>query len=360
MSEVQSLQMPKSTPKPRLSVGLSLALAALLIGAAALLFWKLSATLTSQAALVDGMVYTVSPEISAQLQSLLVQEGSSVEQGQVVAKMQVTSYNRELREASYEISSLAPPDMQEIANRLKAAEDAENDAIQRLAGVRHEEEAKQRQMEDAVLAHVQAQLAMRQPGADRASRAREARAREAMEQARENFETASRLRAAISQELARIRYEVQEAKRLASLNRYAQAKRPRSVAKPRTAEERGELSAPVAGTILKISAQPGQNLQRGEPLLIIVPKDAEQAFWVKAWFPQKDKDQLRPNLACKIIKDADGTIFSGHLESVLPSEALPGSHAKTDEFVPVRIALDDSKGLLPGDPVSCRLRLPWF
>ena len=358
MSEVQSLQMPKPAPKKRLSAGLSLILALLLVGAAVLLFVKLNATLTSQAALVDGMVYTVSPEISAPLESLLVTEGSSVEEGQIVAKMQVTRYNQELRDASYDIASLAPPEMQEIAARLKEAEEAEQNAITRLAGVRHEEEAMQRNLEDAVLRHVQAQLAMRKPGADPATKAQEARARRAMEEARDNFETASRLRAATSQELARIRSEVQEAKRLSSQNRYA-SRHPRPTAGGRTIQENGDVSAPVAGTVLKISAQPGHRVQRGEPLLILVPRDAKEPFWIKAWFPQKDREKLRPGLDCTVTRDTDGSVFKGRLERVLAPESLPGTSQK-DEYLPVRIALDDSTGLLPGDPVSCRLRLPWF
>ena len=354
--EVQSLEMPTPKPKNRLSLKLSIILALLLAGVCALLFWKLGATLKSQAAIVDGMVYTVSPEISAPLQSLLVQEGSPVEAGQLVARMQVTGYNRDLQEAQDEIAKLAPPDMPEIASRIKAAEAAESDAIARLAGVRHEEEAKQREMEAAVLAHVQAQLAMR-TSYDAASKRREAEARKAMEHVKEQFEAASRIRAATSQELARIRYEVEQAKMLASRTRYARQARPAPRQTP--PRESGEITAPVTGRVLKISAKNGQNLERGEPLLLILPDNADETFWVKAWFAKSDQAKLRPDLTCKIVRDSDGSVFSGHVESVLPPEPLPGA-TPGEELVPVRISLDKSTGLLPGDPVSCSLRLPWF
>ena len=382
MAESLYLEMParKKSPAGGLfrRVRLVLCLAAALALLAGLWWWLAGGRVDSVRAVLDGMVYTVSPEFSARLEALNVREGDSVTAGQPVGRMDTGDYARHLREAGQEAASLRPPDMAEMAGRLRQAQEAERDMVQRLAQARHEEEAKRRQREERVTEHVRAQLNLRSldsRGGERAAgksryaaaQRAEAEARARMEDTKADFEQASRMRAAMDQELGRVRDEVLRAKQLASRNRYAA---------PLPARADGTLYAPVNGRVLRGSAAPGQVVQRGEPVLLILPEgaDAAQSFWVQAYFPLAAGEAIRAGQACEVRLTPDGMRLSGTVAEVLAPQPLPSGQAQemtrgltqkvrtevsgSTLFLPVRIRLDapPPADLLPGQPVDCVVR----
>ena len=131
MAESLYLEMPARKKSPagglfrRVRFVLFLAVAFALL--AALLWWLAGGRVDSVRAVLDGMVYTVSPEFSARLEALSVREGDSVTAGQPVGRMDAGDYARHLREAGQEAASLRPPDMAEMAGRLRQAQEAERD-----------------------------------------------------------------------------------------------------------------------------------------------------------------------------------------------------------------------------------------
>ena len=107
------------------------------------------------------------------------------------------------------------------------------------------------------------------------------------------FEQVSLVRAAMDQELARVRDETLRYKQMASRNRYA----PQYVtgalgaamnAAPQQVVD-GNLYAPQDGRILRGLAMPGQTVQRGDPVVLLLPegKDAQKSFWIIAYFTQR-------------------------------------------------------------------------
>ena len=236
MSEVQYLEMPQGKPGGRMSGllrgrGPVLAGAVLLVALVALASWWLaSGRISSLHAQVDGNVFMVTPQVSGTLAEISVAEGDHVRAGQAVGRVDISGYDRHVRQAGQEIAALRMPGMEEMAGRVRQAQEAERDMVSRLAQARHEEEIKQRVRDEAVMAHVQAQLAMRgmQPQSNgklgnryaEAQRAEQA-ARQRMEQAKADFENVSRVRAAISGELQRVRDEIMMAKQLAARQRFA-------------------------------------------------------------------------------------------------------------------------------------------
>ena len=300
--------------------------------------------------------------------------------------MDAGDYARHLREAGQEAASLRPPDMAEMAGRLRQAQEAERDMVQRLAQARHEEEAKRRRREKRVTEHVRAQLNLRsldsQGGERAAGKSRyaaaqraEAETRARMEDAKADFEQVSRMRAAMDQELGRVRDEVLRAKQLASRNRYAAPGSSRTAA-PLPVRADGTLYAPVNGRVLRGSAAPGQVVQGGEPVLLILPEgaDAAQSFWVQAYFPLAAGEAIRAGQVCEVRLTPDGMRLSGTVAEVLAPQPLPSGQAQemtrgltqkgrtevsgATLFLPVRIRLDapPPAGLLPGQSVDCVVR----
>ncbi|MBQ7456006.1 MAG: HlyD family efflux transporter periplasmic adaptor subunit [Desulfovibrio sp.] len=324
-------------------------------------FWS-HKPIVSQYAMVDGMIHTVATEIAAPLVDIVVAEGSRVQKGQIVAHRDVSAMTREVSTARKDIEQLRGPSMEEIDRRLRSAEDAEDDAIARLAKVRHEEEAKKVQMEALVLEHVKSELAMRSIEAShgagsseyKAAYARERKIRGQMEQAKEAFERSSRIRAAMSQELGRIRYEVEQAKQLASRNRFRIQPMPESK-KTKEAAVNPTLFAPIDGRVIKIVAKAGEQLAAGDPVMLILPEGQERSLWIRAWFPVTEQKALHLGMPCTVERELGG-VFEGRIEEIASQGPIPKGHGLDGlDGIPVRIALTKQDGLMPGDKVVVRI-----
>ena len=338
-------------------------------------WWIESGRVTSTWAMLDGMVYAVSSEFPAKVESVAVREGDRVKKGQVLARLDARAYAGRVGEAGREAAALramaGPPSIEETAARLKQAQDSEQEMVRRIALARHDEDLKQKAREERVAEHVRAQLALRtldSQGGERAvgsaryaaAKQAEAQTRLAKERAIVEFEQVSLVRAAIDQELARVRAEALRYKQLASSNRYA----PKYVAGalgaamnavPQNAVD-GNLYAPQDGRILRGIAMPGQSVQRGEPVVLLLPegKEAQKSFWLLAFFTQDAANALKPGQKCAITLKNDtrleGRVYDRLDPQPLPPNALADSKdasetaARPEVYVPVRITISDGEG----------------
>lgn len=338
-------------------------------------WWIESGRVTSTWAMLDGMVYAVSSEFPAKVESVAVREGDRVKKGQVLARLDARAYAGRVGEAGREAAGLramaGPPSIEETAARLKQAQDSEQEMVRRIALARHDEDLKQKAREERVAEHVRAQLALRtldSQGGERAvgsaryaaAKQAEAQTRLAKERAIVEFEQVSLVRAAIDQELARVRAEALRYKQLVSSNRYA----PKYVAGalgaamnvvPQNAVD-GNLYAPQDGRILRGIAMPGQSVQRGEPVVLLLPegKEAQKSFWLLAFFTQDAANALKPGQKCAITLKND-TRLEGRVYDRLDPQPLPPNAiadikdasetaARPEVYVPVRITISDGEG----------------
>lgn len=338
-------------------------------------WWIESGRVTSTWAMLDGMVYAVSSEFPAKVESVAVREGDRVKKGQVLARLDARAYAGRVGEAGREAAGLramaGPLSIEETAARLKQAQDSEQEMVRRIALARHDEDLKQKAREERVAEHVRAQLALRtldSQGGERAvgsaryaaAKQAEAQTRLAKERAIVEFEQVSLVRAAIDQELARVRAEALRYKQLASSNRYA----PKYVAGalgaamnavPQNAVD-GNLYAPQDGRILRGIAMPGQSVQRGEPVVLLLPegKEAQKSFWLLAFFTQDAANALKPGQKCAITLKNDtrleGRVYDRLDPQPLPPDAIADSKdasetaARPEVYVPVRITISDGEG----------------
>jgi membrane fusion protein (multidrug efflux system) len=109
------------------------------------------------------------------------------------------------------------------------------------------------------------------------------------------------------------------------------------------------VKALVSGRVSKKSVEVGQIIQRGEPLLAIVPLSD---IWVTANFKETQLKYMHPGLSASISVDAfGGRTFNGHVESIaaatgakfslLPPENAAGNYVKVVQRVPVKIVLEN-------------------
>jgi membrane fusion protein, multidrug efflux system len=111
------------------------------------------------------------------------------------------------------------------------------------------------------------------------------------------------------------------------------------------------VKAAVRGIVSRKSAQIGQVVQPGQPLMTLIPLDD---VWITANFKETQIDGMRPGQPVTIEVDAyGGREFKGHIDSVaaatgsrfslLPPDNATGNYVKVVQRVPVKIILDDGQ-----------------
>ena len=120
-----------------------------------------------------------------------------------------------------------------------------------------------------------------------------------------------------------------------------------------------EIVAPVDGVATHKQVEPGQIVQQGQGLLVVVPL---QDVWVTANFKETQLRKMHPGQKADVYVDTYGKTFSGHVDSIagatgavlslLPPENATGNYVKVVQRVPVKIVLDpippDKAVLRPG------------
>lgn len=120
-----------------------------------------------------------------------------------------------------------------------------------------------------------------------------------------------------------------------------------------------DVVAPVDGEATHKQVEPGQIVQAGQGLLVVVPLED---VWVTANFKETQLKNMRAGQRAEVSVDTYGKTFSGHVDSIagatggmlslLPPENATGNYVKVVQRIPVKIVLDrDSVGnyvLRPG------------
>ncbi|HMD44084.1 MAG TPA: HlyD family secretion protein [Candidatus Acidoferrum sp.] len=107
------------------------------------------------------------------------------------------------------------------------------------------------------------------------------------------------------------------------------------------------ITAPVDGVATHKQVEPGQIVQPGQGLLVVVPL---QDVWVTANFKETQLRKMRPGQNAYATVDTYGKTFSGHVDSLagatgavmslLPPENATGNYVKVVQRIPVKIVLD--------------------
>jgi membrane fusion protein (multidrug efflux system) len=292
------------------------------------------------------------PVTSATASGNLSTAQGSVDQSQA----SIDQAQKELEQARARLATSQARLREVEANATKAARD-----VERLRGLLAKDEVSQQQFDTAVAAadaqhaatdSAKSLIAEAQAGVQVSegklmwARAGEQQARASLTTARSGPEQVATMRARAASAEARVQ-QAKAALEQAEMNlQYTTVK------------------APVAGTVSRKSAEPGQVVQPGQPLLALVPLDT---IWITANFKETQLRDMRPGQKATITVDAyGGRDYSGHVDSIsaatgarfslLPPENATGNFVKVVQRVPVKIVLDPGQDpdrlLRPGMSVA--------
>ncbi len=112
-----------------------------------------------------------------------------------------------------------------------------------------------------------------------------------------------------------------------------------------------KLAAPANGYITKRSAEVGNQIAAGQPLLAVVPLEQER-IWITANYKETELKEVKPGQKAEIKVDTyPGKTFKGRVNSIMagtgsafslfPPENATGNYVKIVQRIPVRITLDE-------------------
>ena len=111
------------------------------------------------------------------------------------------------------------------------------------------------------------------------------------------------------------------------------------------------IPAPASGYVTKRSAEVGNQVQAGQPLLAVVPLEQER-IWVTANYKETDLREVKAGQKVEFKVDTySGKVFRGRVNSIMagtgsafslfPPENATGNYVKIVQRIPVRITLDE-------------------
>lgn len=112
-----------------------------------------------------------------------------------------------------------------------------------------------------------------------------------------------------------------------------------------------KILAPASGYVTKRSAEVGNQVQAGQPLLAVVPLAQEQ-IWITANYKETELRDVKPGQKVEIKVDTyPGKVFRGRVNSIMagtgsvfslfPPENATGNYVKIVQRIPVRVTLDE-------------------
>lgn len=344
---------------------------------------------------IDGHITPIAAKVSGRVQSVLIHDNDEVKAGQELVKIDPRDYQAaadqaqaaldlaesEAKSAGVDVprtaenvaSGTSSADAQLLAARADLAKAQATYEQAQTADLAFAQANVNKSMASAALA--QADLARYKPLLEKseisqqqfdAARANADATASALKADQEKLAQAERnvqvmkaqldaAKARVLQAQAMVQAAQADKKQVSMRTADAQAKAAK-VAQARAALDAAKLNlsytdviAPVNGEATHKQVEPGQIVQAGQGLMVVVPlKDV----WVTANFKETQLRNMRPGQKAEIRVDTYGRTFTGHVDSIagatggvlslLPPENATGNYVKVVQRIPVKIVLDRS------------------
>jgi membrane fusion protein (multidrug efflux system) len=268
-------------------------------------------------AFIDGNIHTIAAKISGTVKEIYVTDNQPVKKGDLLLEIDPADYSARLREASSVVH----------AEKAKLDEDET-----KIAAAQAELELQRANLKLAGIEKTRAENLYQ----------KEVIPRERYDRAMTAYEVAvAQVKAAEEQ----LRSE--ESKRLTQVSTIRQKEATATLAQLNY--EYTKIYAPTDGYVTKKSAQTGNQIQAGEPLMAVVPLSD---IWVTANFKETQMENIRPGQAVRIKVDSyPGKIFQGRVDSIMagtgvtfslfPPENATGNYVKVVQRIPVKIVFEE-------------------
>jgi membrane fusion protein (multidrug efflux system) len=402
---------PPASSRPKLRSWLMIGGIVVLLGISGLFFYYHNRESTDDAQ-VDGHITPIASKIYGRISKVLVEDNQQVKSGQILAQIDPGDYQAAVDQAKGALE-LAEGEARsagvDIPRTTEDVASGNSSANAQLAGAQADlmrAQASYEQSQSSDVAFAQANIEKSRANAQLAKADLE-RYRPLMEKgeiskqqfdaAKANADATASALAADEQKYAQARRNIDisraeleaakarvsmaqagvgtaraDIKKVAMRSADAQAKLGK-VLQERAAVEAAQLNlnscdivAPVDGVVTHKTVEPGQIVQQGQGLMVVVPL---RGNWVTANFKETQLKKVRSGQKAYVKVDTYGRTFSGHVDSIsgatgavlslLPPENATGNFVKVVQRIPVKIVLDpipqDVAVLRPGMNVDATI-----
>jgi membrane fusion protein (multidrug efflux system) len=334
-------------------------LAAVVALAAGGWWWNQRGLEQTDNAQVEAHLVDIASRVSGSIAQVAVQENQLVHRGDLLVRLDAGDARARLQRAEADLL-----EARRAAGAMEAQARASLNGAQASADLAAADaQVAQAELERASADLHRLEILVRQGGV---SRQELDRARAAERQARGQL-TRSQA-SAMQAQASRRQVGVDREKAAAAEARIQQAQAALAEARLQLGYQR--ILAPGDGRIGSVSAEPGRQVQPGQPLMTLVDLHP----WVEANFKETQLEALRPGQVAQVWIDAfPGRQFHGHVVSVapaagarfalLPPDNATGNFTKVVQRVTARISLDEvpapmAQRLVPGLSATVQVRRP--
>jgi membrane fusion protein (multidrug efflux system) len=402
---------PPASSRPKLRSWLLVGGIVVLLGISGLFFYYHNRESTDDAQ-VDGHITPIASKIYGRISKVLVEDNQQVKSGQILAQIDPGDYQAAVDQAKGALE-LAEGEARsagvDIPRTTEDVASGNSSANAQLAGaqadlMRAQSSYEQSQSSDVAFAQANieksranAQLAKADLERYRPLMEKGEISKQQFDAAKANADATASALAADEQKYAQARRNIDisraeleaakarvsmaqagvgtaraDIKKVAMRSADAQAKLGK-VLQERAAVEAAQLNlnscnivAPVDGVVTHKTVEPGQIVQQGQGLMVVVPL---RDNWVTANFKETQLKKVRSGQKAYVKVDTYGRTFSGHVDSIsgatgavlslLPPENATGNYVKVVQRIPVKIVLDpisqDVAVLRPGMNVDATI-----
>lgn len=298
-------------------------------------------------AFVDGHLHIIAPRVPGNIKAVYVTDNQLVERGELLAEIDPADFQAREQEARANLAG-EEKKIPEIHSKVQAARTQLKEAIASLAAARANLELQQSNLDLARVNFERAQrLIVSQSIAKSEYDARKTAYDVSVAQVKAAKDNVSKMEAALETQRALVRESEAALPPQDSAVQQKQAALKTAVLNLNYTK----IYSPVAGFVTKRSAEVGNQVQTGQPLMFIVPLDIRE-IWITANYKETELKRVRPGQPVRIKVDMypdrefRGTVNSimagtGAVFSLFPPENATGNYIKVVQRIPVKINLDE-------------------
>jgi len=335
---------PNNTKRKK--IGIIIMVATILVGAVILFFYlRYKAThITTDDAYIDGRIHTIAARIKGAVNGISVQDNQQVKKGDLLIEIDPADYDVKVSEASSgvhaEKSNLAEVEARiqvakmQMAELKASIETAKANLELQEANVQQAEKDARRAENLYKLDTISKDRYEKTQTAYTVNLAQAKAAQEQLKQAEKALETQASV--------------VKQAEALRASQLSVIGEKEAKLAAARLSYGYTKIYAPADGYITRKSAEVGNQIEVGQPLMAVV---ALNDIWVTANYKETQLENVRPGQKVKFTVDTyPGKKFTGKIESIMsgtgavfslfPPENATGNYVKVVQRIPVKIVPD--------------------
>jgi membrane fusion protein (multidrug efflux system) len=331
------------------NVAFGILVVALVVGAVALFFFLdyRRTHVTTDDAFVDGRIHVVASKVPGTVLALHVKDNQFVNKDEPVLDIDPVDYRVALQEAQANLE-MEKARLTEVQSRvettrkqlmeIRASLDASRSALKAQEALAWKADADLKRAEPLIKEQIVTQEYYDQ---------RKTNQDVAVAQVKSARENVNRLEGSVEAQKSLIRQmEAAVAPQQALIQQ-----REALVEKAKLNLGYTKILAPASGYVTKRSAEVGNQVQAGQPLLAVVPLAQEQ-IWITANYKETELRDVKPGQKVEIKVDTyPGKVFHGRVNSIMagtgsvfslfPPENATGNYVKIVQRIPVRVTLDE-------------------